>query len=77
MNLRERCLSRSIGVRLAGQLARVQKKLQKTQREIRERHLSQKPINAQLNQRLCWLQQEYQFIQTGLDTYRSYIRLPT
>ncbi len=69
-----RCLSRSIGVRLGGKLARTKKKLQKTQGEIGERQKSQKPMNAQLNQRLCWLQQEYQFIQTGLDTYRSYIQ---
>ena len=68
-----RCLSRSIGVRLAGQLAGVKKKLQKTQRKILELHNRQKPISTQLNQRLCWLQQEYQFIQTGLDTYRCYI----
>ncbi len=68
-----RCLSRSIGVRLGGQLARIKKKLQKTQREIIKRHLAQKPISAQLNQRQSWLQQQYQFIQTGLETYRSYI----
>ncbi len=68
-----RCLSRSIGVRLGGKLARTKKKLQKTQREIRERYDRQKPVSAQLNQRLCWLQQEYQFIETGLNTYRSYI----
>jgi len=68
-----RCLSRSIGVRLGGQLARIKKKLQKTQREITKRHLAQKPISAQLNQRQSWLQQQYQFIQTGLETYRSYI----
>ena len=68
-----RCLSRSIGVRLGGKLARIQKKLAKTQREITLRHLSQKPISAELSHRLSHLQQEYQFIKTGLDTYREYI----
>ncbi len=68
-----RCLSRSIGVRLGGKLARTKKKLQKTQEEITKRHLAKKPISSQHTQRQSWLQQEYQFIQTGLDTYRSYI----
>ncbi len=68
-----RCLSRSIGARLGGQLARTKKQLQKTQREITKRHLAKKPISAQLNQHLSWLQQQYQFIETGLETYRSYV----
>ncbi len=68
-----RYLSRSIGVRLGGKLARMKKKLVKTQREIIQRHLNQKPISEKLNQRQLILQQEYQFIQTGLDTYREYI----
>ena len=68
-----RCLSQSMGVRLGGKLARTKKKLQKTQEEITLRHLAKKPISFQLSQRKSWLQQEYQFIQTGLDTYRSYI----
>ncbi len=68
-----RCLSRSIGVRLAGQLARTKKKLQKTQEEITKRHLAKKPISSQLSQRQSWLQEQYQFIQMGLEAYRSYI----
>ncbi len=68
-----RCLSRSIGARLGGQLARTKKQLQKTTRDITKRHLAKKPISAQLNQRLSWLQQQYQFIETGLETYRSYV----
>ena len=68
-----RYLSRSIGVRLGGKLARIKKKLQKIQKEITKRHLNKKPISAQLNQRLSHLQQEYHFLQTGLDTYREYI----
>ncbi len=65
-----RCLSRSIGVRLGGKLAHTKKKLQKTQEEITKRHLAKKPISSQLSQRQSWLQQEYQFIQTGLDPYQ-------
>ena len=68
-----RCLSRSIGVRLGGQLARTKKKLQKTQEEITKRHLAKKPISTQLSQRLSWLQQQYQFIQSGLEAYRCHI----
>jgi hypothetical protein len=68
-----RCLSRSIGVRLGGKLARTKKKLQKTQEEITKRHLAKKPISSQLNQRQSWLQQQYQFIQTGVKAYRSYV----
>ena len=70
-----RCLSRSIGVRLGGKLAHTKKKLQKTQEEITKRHLAKKPISSQLSQRQSWLQEQYQFIQMGLEAYRSYIHL--
>ena len=66
-----RCLSRSIGSRLGGQLARTKRQLQKAQREITSLHLARKPISRKLSQRFSWLQQQYQFLEMGVDTYRS------
>lgn len=66
-----RCLSRSIGARLGGQLARTKRQLQATTREITARHLKEKPISVQLSQRLSRLQQEDQFLELGVESYRS------
>ena len=66
-----RCLSRSIGARLGGQLARTKRQLQKTTREITARHLKEKPISVSLSQRLSHLQEQYQFLELGVESYRS------
>jgi hypothetical protein len=66
-----RCLSRSIGARLGGQLARTKRQLQLSTREITARHLKEKPISVQLSQRLSRLQEEYQFLELGVESYRS------
>ncbi len=54
-----------------GQLARTKRQLQKAQREITSLHLARKPISRKLSQRFSWLQQQYQFLEMGVDTYRS------
>lgn len=66
-----RCLSRSIGARLGGQLARTKRQLQETTREITARNLKEKPISVQLSQRFSRLQEEYQFLELGVESYRS------
>ncbi len=52
-----RCLSRSIGARLGGQLARTKRQFIQTNREITARHLKKKPISLTLNQRQARLQE--------------------
>ncbi len=66
-----RCLSRNIGARLGGQLARTKRQLQETNREITARHLKKKPISVSLNQRQARLQEQYKFLEKGVDTYHS------
>ncbi|MDJ0691770.1 MAG: DUF6399 domain-containing protein [Xenococcaceae cyanobacterium MO_188.B32] len=66
-----RCLSRTIGARLGGQLARTKRQLQKTNREITARHLKKKPISLPLSQHQAWLLEQYHFLETGVKTYHS------
>ncbi len=66
-----RCLSRSIGARLGGQLARTNRQLQQTNREITARHLKKKPISVPLSQRRSRLLEQYQFLELGVESYRS------
>ncbi len=66
-----RCLSRSIGARLGGQLARTKRQLQQTNREITARHLKKKPISVSLNQRQARLQEQYNFLEKGVETYHN------
>ena len=65
-----RCLSRAIGSRLGGKLARTKRQLQQAQRQRIELYLKGKPIPMKLSQRLCWLQEQYNFIYTGVESYR-------
>ncbi len=66
-----RCLSRTIGARLGGQLARTKRQLQQTNREITARHLKKKPISLPLSQLQARLQQQYHFLEKGVETYHS------
>ena len=66
-----RCLSRTIGARLGNQLARTKRQLQQTMREITSLHLREKPISLKLSQRLSRLQEQYHFLETGVETYHS------
>ena len=66
-----RCLSRTIGARLGGQLARTKRQLQQVQREITSRHLREKPISLKLTHRQARLQEQYDFLETGIETYRQ------
>lgn len=66
-----RCLSRSIGARLGGQLARTKRQLQQVTREITARHLKEKPISVSLSQRRSRLLEQYQFLELGVESYRS------
>ncbi|MGK7875708.1 MAG: DUF6399 domain-containing protein [Xenococcaceae cyanobacterium] len=66
-----RCLSRTIGARLGGQLARTKRQLQQVQIEITSRHLRGKPISLKLSQRLSLLQEQYHFLEIGVESYRS------
>ncbi len=66
-----RCLSRTIGARLGGQLARTKRQLQQTTREITARHLKEKPISVSLSQRRSRLLEQYQFLELGVESYRS------
>jgi len=66
-----RCLSRSIGARLGGQLARTKRQLQQITREITARHLKEKPISVSLSQRHSRLLEQYQFLELGVESYRS------
>ena len=65
-----RCLSRSMGARLGGQLARTKRQLLQTTREITARHLKQQPISVALSQRRSRLQEQYQFLELGVESYR-------
>ena len=65
------CLSRTIGARLGGQLARTKRQLQQTNREITARHLKKKPISLPLSQLQARLQQQYHFLEKGVETYHS------
>ncbi len=69
-----RCLSRSIGARLGGKLARTNRQLQQTNREITARHLKKKPISLSLSQRRSQLEEQYQFLQLGVESYRSILQ---
>ncbi|MGK7914586.1 MAG: DUF6399 domain-containing protein [Prochloraceae cyanobacterium] len=64
-----RCLSRAIGSRLGGKLARTKRQLQQAQRQRIELYLKGKPIPMKLSQRLCRLQDQYNFIYTGVESY--------
>ena len=64
-----RCLSRSLGARLGGQLARTTRQLQETNREITARHLKKKPISVSLSQRQARLLEQYHFLEKGVETY--------
>ena len=66
-----RCLSRSIGARLGGQLARTKRQFIQTNREITARHLKKKPISLTLNQRQARLQEQYYFLEKGVETYHN------
>ena len=66
-----RCLSRTIGARLGGQLARTKRQLQQTNREITARHLKKKPISLPLSQRQARLLEQYHFLEKGVETYHS------
>ena len=55
---------------MGGQLARTKRQLHQAQREITSRHLRRRPISLKLNQRLSRLQEQYRFIETGIETYR-------
>ena len=66
-----RCLSRSIGARLGGQLARTKRQFRQTNREITARHLKKKPISLTLNQRQARLQEQYYFLEKGVETYHN------
>ena len=66
-----RCLSRTIGARLGGQLACTKRQLQQTNKEITARHLKKKAISLTLNQRQARLQEQYNFLETGIETYRQ------
>ncbi len=66
-----RCLSRTIGVRLGGRLARTKRQLQQTNREITARHLKKKPVSLSLSQRQAQLLEQYHFLETGVETYHS------
>ena len=66
-----RCLSRSMGARLGGKLARTKRQLQQTTKEITSRHLKEKPISVSLSQRLSRLQEQYKFLELGVESYRS------
>ena len=65
-----RCLSRTIGARLGSKLARTKRQLQQTRKEITSRHLKEKPISIRLSQRLSRLQEQYQFLELGVESYR-------
>ncbi len=60
-----------IGARLGGQLARTKRQLQKTNREITARHLKKKPISLTLNQSQARLQEQYNFLEKGVETYHN------
>ncbi len=66
-----RCLSRSMGARFGGKLARTKRQLQQTTKEITSRHLKEKPISVSLSQRLSRLQEQYKFLELGVESYRS------
>ena len=65
-----RCLSRSMGSRLGGQLARLHKQLRQTTEQVRRRLVEEKSVPSRLRQRLSRLQEEYNFVHSGVETYR-------
>ena len=69
-----RCLSRTIGARLVGQLARTKRQLQETKKEITTRNLKGKPISASLSQRFSQLQEQCRFLELGVESYRKVLR---
>ncbi len=69
-----RCLSRSMGARLGGKLARTKRQLQQTTREITARHLKKKNISISLSQRRSRLEEEYQFLELGVENYRTVLQ---